>query len=421
MFRYLQRPLEPGLIKMLRYFSGVAFIYFCLLWAYGFLTMGRNFSLEVQAWINLIANAGLFAYLSLPVLERKLKRYYLPIGLAAYTLASMTSSLMYLLESSPDRYLYIARSWSLMPVQIVVLVVLAWQYGFRPALIYTVFTTALEISVSLLVFKRINLEILPILGLPVVRAFAFGSVANIISSLMQAQRAQKRQLLQANLQLGQMNATLERLAVSRERNRLARELHDTLAHTLSGTAVNLEAMKTLVPPADEQLQTMLNDSLSAVRNGLGETRRALADLRSQPLDDLGLEEALRAAMRNLAERTGVNIEVEIRLGQVTLPPLVEQTYYRVTQEAAENIFRHAEASLASLNLAWEGRKLRLVLKDDGRGFDPHEKAALHQFGLRGLRERATAIAAELEIQSQPGEGTEIVLEWEQADETPLDL
>ena len=421
MFRYLQRPLEPGLIKMLRYFSGVAFIYFCLLWAYGFLTMGRNFSLEVQAWINLIANAGLFAYLSLPVLERKLKRYYLPIGLAAYTLASMTSSLMYLLESSPDRYLYIARSWSLMPVQIVVLVVLAWQYGFRPALIYTVFTTALEISVSLLVFKRINLEILPILGMPIVRAFAFGSVANIISSLMQAQRAQKRQLLQANLQLGQMNATLERLAVSRERNRLARELHDTLAHTLSGTAVNLEAMKTLVPPADAQLQTMLNDSLSAVRNGLGETRRALADLRSQPLDDLGLEEALRAAMRNLAERTGVNIEVAIRLGQVTLPPLVEQTYYRVTQEAAENIFRHAEASLASLNLAWEGRKLRLVLKDDGRGFDPQEQAALHQFGLRGLRERATAIAAELEIQSQPGEGTEIVLEWEQADETPLDL
>lgn len=421
MFKIFRRPLEPGLIKMLRYFAGVASFYFCIIWVYGLLTMGRNFSLEVQAWINLVANAGLFIYLSFPIFSRKLKHYFLPVGLAAYTLASTTSSLMYLLESSPDHYLYIARSWSLMPVQIVILVVLAWQYGFVPAMAYTVFNTLLEIGVVFLVFKGINLEILPILGMPVVRAFAFGSVANIITSLNQAQRAQKRQLLKANLQLGQMNATLERLAVSRERNRLARELHDTLAHTLSGTAVNLEAMKTLLPAQSESLEVMLNQSLLAVRTGLAETRRALADLRSQPLDDLGLEQALRALMHNLAERAGITTDTKIILENATLPPLVEQTYFRVVQEGTENIFRHANATHASLSLVWKGRKLQLVLKDNGRGFLPDENPARHQFGLQGLSERATSIAAELRIHSQPGIGTEIILEWEQADETPLDL
>ncbi len=266
MFKIFRRPLEPGLIKMLRYFAGVASFYFCIIWVYGLLTMGRNFSLEVQAWINLVANAGLFIYLSFPIFSRKLKHYFLPVGLAAYTLASTTSSLMYLLESSPDHYLYIARSWSLMPVQIVILVVLAWQYGFVPAMAYTVFNTLLEIGVVFLVFKGINLEILPILGMPVVRAFAFGSVANIITSLNQAQRAQKRQLLKANLQLGQMNATLEHLAVSRERNRLAANCM-ILTTPMAAPRSARKPCENLLPAQSESLEVMLNQSLLAVRTG----------------------------------------------------------------------------------------------------------------------------------------------------------
>ncbi len=417
----MERPIEPGLLRIFRYFAGIAMIYFAILWGYGITVPDRNLTLQIQSLSNLAINFCLVIYLSIPWLELHLKKFYLPLALVTYTGATVFSNLIYLFEPGTDLYIIIARSWALVPILMVPLVVIAWQYSFRSVLAFTIFTNATELFILILAVKNVTFETIPIIGLPLIRAFAFGTVGFIVERLMDTQRAQKHKLILANIQLGQYANTLEHLATSRERNRLARELHDTLAHTLSGVAVNLEAIKTMLSPNESDISAMLDHSLNTTRLGLEETRRALQDLRARPLEDLGLELALRTLIQALADRESIEPEIKFSESLPVLPPDVEQSIYRITQEALENIARHANAHHISLSLDSTEEQVELKISDDGDGFDYKDTPAKGQFGIKGIQERAAVIGGKLSVESLIGKGTTIRFIWERLNDKNPDL
>lgn len=372
--------------------------------------------------MNMIINAWLFVYLSLPWLEQRLKQWYLPFALIFYTGGTVFTNLIYLFDPSSDLSTIITRSWTLVPILLVPLVMTAWQYSFFYVFVFIIFTNATELFILFRAVKVVNFETLPVLGMPFIRAFAFGVVGNIVEMIMETQRSQKRRLILANIRLGQQANTLEHLATSRERNRLARELHDTLAHTLSGVAVNLEAIKSMLPDGQSDISKMLDHSLTSTRLGLDETRRALQDLRAQPLEDLGLAIAVRNLARSFADREGVKMEIEIKEGPFTLPPDVEQSFYRVAQEALENIAKHTQAKHGFLNLTSTGNRIELLIRDDGQGFDLKKLSTdRDRFGIKGMQERAAVIGGTLSVESRPGSGTTVKFTWEKMDDQNLDL
>ena len=399
-------------MRLFRYFAIIGTFYFFGRRVYENVSMDRNSTFTLQSVYYIVVHIALFLVLSIHWFERKLKDLFLPLSLVLYAISMVLGSLLYLLESHPDIGQFVSNSYSLVPILMVPVVFIAWQYDYHAVLVYTVFTNLADLVMSILIVKQVSLETLPLLWMPAIRAFAFGLVGFIVSQLNDVQRRQKHKLLLANFQLAEYTNTLESLATSRERNRLARELHDTLAHTLSGISVNLEAIKTLLPEGADEVNAMLDDSLLAARTGLHETRRALNDLRAQPLEDLGLELALRSMAINLGDRDALETDVDVQELSRMLPPSVEQAFYRIAQESLENISLHSDASKFSLIFAENDGIVSLTVKDNGVGFSSAAESAQDRFGVKGMKERAAAIGAELEIQSAPAEGTTITLTWE---------
>jgi signal transduction histidine kinase len=408
----MKRPLEPGLLRLFRYFSLIGLVYFSARWVYDDVSVTPTAVIAFQSVYYVIIHGLLFLTLSFPWLENKLKDKYFPLILIIYTLAMVGGSWLYLLEPNRGITSFISQSYSLVPILVVPVVFLAWQYDYRAVMVYTVLTNLSDFIITFLIIGHINFESVPLLTLPVVRAFAFALVGFVVNQLNEKQRDQKHKLVLANMQLGQYANTLESLATSRERNRLARELHDTLAHTLSGISVNLEALKTMLPEGQSEVNAMLNNSLSASRRGLDGTRRALNDLRAQPLEDLGLELALQTMVESLAERHAMLAEIRISNLVQILPPNVEQAFYRVGQESIENVSIHSSAKKMFFSLAEEDGVVSMEIRDDGVGFEPQNQHGKGHYGLQGMQERATSIGADLDVLSQPGVGTTIKLSWE---------
>ncbi|MCU0521465.1 MAG: sensor histidine kinase [Anaerolineae bacterium] len=402
----MDRSPEPGLLRVFRHFTGIAMVYFALVLAFTFLETRQAISLQAQTSLNFLTSLGLFGYLSQPWLARRLKQLYLPIGLIAATVIPVFSNLLYLADPPElDMYVVIARSWVLLPILVVPLVLIAWQYRFRWVVAFIVFTAGVELLVLLPVIGKIDVRTFPVLGVPLIRAFAFGTVGHIVTRLIDTQRAQRQELVRANVRLAQHAQTLEQLTLSRERNRLARELHDTLAHTLSGLAVNLEAMKTVAPAENTELQQMLDHALRATRTGLDETRRTLKDLRARPLEDLGLSLALRTQANSIAARADLALAIELTGDVDGLQPRVQQALYRIAQEGLENVTRHARAHRARLSLARTADETVLAIEDDGTGVRLSDAAVSGSYGLQGMRERAEEIGATFTFDSRPGAGT----------------
>ena len=238
------------------------------------------------------------------------------------------------------------------------------------------------------------------------RSVILGIVGWIENSLVTLQRSQHEQLIEANKKLQRYALTSERLAQTQERNRLARELHDTLAHTLSSTSVQLEAIKALYDRNPEQSKLLLAQTLENTKNGLAETRRALVDLRSSELEAYGLTQAIRNTVLSAAERGGFTVEFHLDKGLDVLQDEISHTLYRTVQEAVENILRHSNASKATISLLSEGNQIKLSIIDNGKGFNP-KKIKKEHLGIRGMRERIEMAGGTFDIQSNEKKGTQI--------------
>jgi two-component system NarL family sensor kinase len=213
-------------------------------------------------------------------------------------------------------------------------------------------------------------------------------------------------LLSIAVERAELFARSTRLGAVEERNRLAREIHDTLAQGLTATALQLESADALLDAGSEKAHGPLRRALSLTRSNLEEARRSVLDLRASPLEGRPLSEALKALVERWEAETGIAARYGAVNGSRPLPPSVEAALYRICQEALTNVARHAGAERATVRLVATPDRVRLAVEDDGSGFDaagvPEDR-----HGIVGMRERAEVLGGTLEVRSEPGEGTRI--------------
>jgi len=213
-------------------------------------------------------------------------------------------------------------------------------------------------------------------------------------------------LLSIAVERARLFAESTRLGAVEERNRLAREIHDTLAQGLTATALQLESADALLDAGSERAHEPLRRALSLTRSNLEEAKRSVLDLRAAPLEGRPLSEALRALVDRWEAQTGISARYRAVNGSRPLPPSVEAALYRICQEALTNVARHAEAERVIVRLVATPEQVRLAVEDDGRGFET-SKVPGDRLGLIGMRERAEVLGGALEVYSEKGAGSRI--------------
>jgi len=201
-------------------------------------------------------------------------------------------------------------------------------------------------------------------------------------------------------------------AISGERARIARELHDTLAQGLAGVAMQIDTAMRKFADDPELARHHIELAQAMVRSSLTEVRRSIWILRTpMSVEPHDLGAALEENLAHLTESTGIVPRLTISGTPRALDPEVERNLLRVAYEAVTNAVRHAAPRTIDVELRFDGDALSLRVCDDGRGFDPHgalDQSGGNHFGLLGIAERAQALGGEMRLQSRPGEGTEIV-------------
>jgi signal transduction histidine kinase len=407
--------LEPGLLPTFRLFVCMHLAIATLAITHWLVAPFPPPSAVVTLAVSSLLEPGLlFLYLSIPALPRTLKSFYLPIGIVwaaagpildPYINISL-SNLHATSNTAPELHAQVAL-WRQIILLLIPLVVLSWQYAIRQVVVFCALTSVLNIALlsrSMVLEQMISSSLL---GIVVVQTIIFLIVGLMIVKLMNVQREQRQRLSEANARMALYASTLEQLTISRERNRMARELHDVLAHTLSGVAVELEGLRAMLRLDAERANVLLNHSLQAIREGLSESRRALKELRAKPLEDLGLALAVRALAESYAARFDFGIELTIDADLSEYGAEVQQCVYRIAQEALTNIAEHAQARTVQLVLKRDRDQLRLLIGDDGCGFDPNLGADGNHYGLLGMCERSQMIGGRLAVTSQVGKGTQI--------------
>jgi two-component system NarL family sensor kinase len=192
-----------------------------------------------------------------------------------------------------------------------------------------------------------------------------------------------------------------------ERNRLAREIHDTLAQGLAAIAMQLETADALIDSHDlDRVQQAVQQSLALARQNLEEARRSVLDLRAASLEGRHLPEALKVLLDEWAARDHLQIDFEVTGGTQPLPTRIEAGLYRIAQEALTNVARHAQAKQVGVHLLILPDRVELSIEDDGTGFDPAQLPQ-DRYGLIGLNERTKLMGGQLDLQSSPGAGTRL--------------
>jgi signal transduction histidine kinase/sugar lactone lactonase YvrE len=198
-------------------------------------------------------------------------------------------------------------------------------------------------------------------------------------------------------------------AIFKERLRLAREIHDTLAQAFVGISAQLDALETCLPQDWRPAHVYLDLARRMAQHSLTEARRSVMDLRSTALTDRDLAAALESDARNWTAGSAVNVEVQVTGPFQNLPEDMEHNLLRIAQEAITNASKHAQASRIDVRLERTTKTVSLKIIDNGCGFQVDDAFAGMggHFGLIGIRERAERIGGEFRLQSEPGAGTEV--------------
>ena len=239
-----------------------------------------------------------------------------------------------------------------------------------------------------------------------------GIGAGVVLAEKSGQQWRQREQLVAKLEAAlEENAGLhaQLLAQAREagaldeRQRMAREIHDTLAQGLTGIITQVQAAQR-VWQAPDQPRGHLDRALGLARDSLAEARRSVQALRPRELEGARLPDALADLARSWAEGSGVGVQVEVTGDRVPLSPAIEVALFRVTQEALTNVAKHAGAARVGLTLSYLGDVVLLDIRDDGRGMADGRGRG---FGLNSMTQRIRSVGGTVEIESTPGEGTAV--------------
>jgi PAS domain S-box-containing protein len=207
----------------------------------------------------------------------------------------------------------------------------------------------------------------------------------------------------------QLRAQIERSAVAAERSRIARDLHDAVTQTLFSASMIAEVLPIIWQRNEEEGRKRLEELRELTRGALAEMRTLLLELRPAKLVEVDLADLLRQLAEAVAGRARVPVTVQVE-GEVEVPAEVKVAFYRVAQEALNNVAKHAQASRATIHLQRSPNLIALAIQDDGCGF-VFESIAPEHLGLGIMRERAEAIGASLSVQSEPDQGTFVEVRW----------
>jgi len=212
------------------------------------------------------------------------------------------------------------------------------------------------------------------------------------------------ELEKANRQLSEYAAQVEDLTIANERQRMARELHDTLSQGLAGLILQLEAADAhLANDRDDKAKSIISNAMGQARITLADARRAIDDLRQPSLDDL--DSAFRREIDRFTEATGIPVNFHSDPTS-PLPAPVTETLVRALAESLTNIANHAEAQTVDVDITAQDNNIILTIKDDGIGFDTSSIPSGH-YGILGIKERVRLVNGNIEVQSESGNGTTI--------------
>lgn len=246
---------------------------------------------------------------------------------------------------------------------------------------------------------------------------AFGTLLALFIDAIIRQSHERQRLIE-NLEATRHELALEerRAGVLEERQRIAREIHDTLAQGFTGVVMHLEAAEAAMPPGAPEAQHHLDQARRTARESLAEARRAIWALRPEALERASLPDTLARLAERWTQENGIRADVTVTGAPRKLPPEVEVTLLRSAQESLANVRRHAGASRVALTLSYMDELTTLDVRDDGLGFEPAlvqartGDGATGRFGLQAMRERVEALEGDLTVESEPGGGTTLTVQ-----------
>lgn len=201
-----------------------------------------------------------------------------------------------------------------------------------------------------------------------------------------------------------------RIARLKERNRLAREIHDTLAQELGAISLYLESVDALMPDHPQKAAEQVRRALELTREAMAEARHSVQDLRASSLQGRTLNEALDDLVTQFTHHTGIEAHLEVKMHHYDLPSQVESDLYRITQEALSNVRKHSGGRCVSIQLTEDEHEvLSLQVQDNGKGFSTSTMQNGGTFGLLGMRERAEMLGGTLAVKSSKGRGTIVLV------------
>jgi signal transduction histidine kinase len=238
------------------------------------------------------------------------------------------------------------------------------------------------------------------LNLVLSSGITFTVILLLVNSLL-TERHNQQKLAIAHDQLRQYSSQIEAQATLKERNRIAREIHDALGHTLSAQSIQLENALLFCPPDAEKTKSFLTESRHLCIQALQEVRQSVAKLRSDYLKEHSLEKAIALTLNEFQHTIGIQPICDI---EISHPLSFEMSIaiHKILQEALMNICKHSEATQVRIELRQNERSLVLKVSDNGKGFAPEQNTT--GFGIQGMRERTMAVGGQLNLVSQPDGG-----------------
>jgi signal transduction histidine kinase len=247
-------------------------------------------------------------------------------------------------------------------------------------------------------------------------ALSFGLALVLVMLLINAlleERQSRLKLTAALDRLRQYSLRIEDQSALQERNRIAREIHDSLGHTLTAQSIQLDSALLLQNSNRQEASVFLQEAKQLCKQALQEVRQSVATLRTDPLQGKSLENLVEPLIQEFQATTAIEPTFMLSLTH-PLPREVISAFYRVLQEALTNIIRHSAASEVVLRLDTHDRRLHLQIQDNGKGFHPDQNST--GFGIQGMKERIAALGGQFNLSSSPGEGCLIDVKVMLADE-----
>lgn len=400
-------------------------IYFFAPISFEWLSLGRLLTILDTLFLSI--------YLLSSPLQHWLKQRFLPIALLWATIIPLliTAYSMYVFLVTPtpptlpssvdnvENFVVVSNVAQTLPVLLIPLLVISWRGTRQQVAWFCIGTSLLDVALMLVFLPLSHFGFVLACTLIGFRLIILGMVGIMVNQLVRVQRTQAKALHEANARLHDANARLrdyattrEHLIASQERNRLAREMHDTLAHALAAAMVQLEAVKVVWDTQPERAKRLVGESAETVHEGLQETRRALQALRAETLESIGFVESIHELATTIQARYGIGVSIDANSALTWLSSEQEHIIYRIIQESVLNSATHAQAQHIHVLLDVKDDTLKVSVCDDGVGFEPGTANPQDHFGIQGMRERAEMIGAELDIVSRIGQGTTISVHFE---------